>query len=109
MDLSWRANNAGYQNVLCPAARCYHICGASTGAVKYNAFKSQQSGRNSILLPLKNEPLLMLLLNFIRWRWAICSSATNSTSRALVRPGTKGCTRPLPCSAPASSVSAPSA
>ena len=65
VDLSWRANNAGYKNVLCPAARCYHICGASTGAVKYNAFKSQQSGRNSILLPLKNEPLLMLLLNFI--------------------------------------------
>ena len=65
VDLSWRANNAGYQNVLCPAARCYHICGASTGAVKYNAFKSQQSGRNSILLPLKNEPLLMLILNFI--------------------------------------------
>ena len=65
VDLSWRANNAGYKNVLCPAAKCYHICGASTGAVRYNAFKSQQSGRNSILLPLKNEPLLMLVLNFI--------------------------------------------
>ena len=39
--------------------------GASTGAVRYNAFKSQQSGRNSILLPLKNEPLLMLILNFL--------------------------------------------
>ena len=50
VDLSWRANNAGYKNVLCPAAKCYHICGASTGAVRYNAFKSQQSGRNSILL-----------------------------------------------------------
>ena len=65
VDLSWRANNAGYKNLLCPTARCYHICGASTGAVRYNAFKSQQSGRNSILLPLKNEPLLMLVLNFI--------------------------------------------
>ena len=65
VDLSWRANNAGYKCVLCPTARCYHICGASTGAVKYNAFKSQQSGRNSILLPLKNEPLLMLILNFL--------------------------------------------
>ena len=65
MDLSWRANNAGYKCVLCPTAKCYHICGASTGAVKYNAFKSQQSGRNSILLPLKNEPLLMLILNFL--------------------------------------------
>ena len=65
VDLSWRANNAGYKNVLCPAAKCYHICGASTCAVRYKAFKSQQSGRNSILLPLKNEPLLMLVLNFI--------------------------------------------
>ena len=63
VDLSWRANNAGYKNILCPAARCYHICGASTGAVRYNAFKSLQSGRNSILLPLKNQPLLMLLVN----------------------------------------------
>ena len=63
--LSWRANNAGYKNLLCPTAKCYHLCGASTGAVQYNAFKSQQSGRNSILLPLKNEPLLMLILNFI--------------------------------------------
>ena len=65
VDLSWRANNAGYKNVLCPTAKCYHICGASTGAVRYNAFKSQQSGRNSILLPLKNEPLLMLILNIL--------------------------------------------
>ena len=63
VDLSWRANNAGYRNVFCPAARCYHICGASTGATRYNEFKSCQSGRNSILLPLKNEPLLMLLVN----------------------------------------------
>ncbi len=97
VDLSWRANNAGYKNCLCPTAKCYHICGASTGAVKYNAFKSQQSGRNSILLPLKNEPLLMLILNFIRWPWATCSSATSSTNRALARRGTRECTKPSPC------------
>ena len=65
VDLSWRADNRGYYNVLCPTARCYHICGASTGAVRYNGFKSLQSGRNSILLPLKNEPVWMLILNFI--------------------------------------------
>ena len=65
VDLSWRADNAGYKNVLCPAAKCYHICGATTGAVKYNGFKSIQSGRNSILLPWKNQPLLMLILNFV--------------------------------------------
>ncbi len=65
VDLSWRANNAGYKNILCPTAKCYHICGATTGAVKYNGFKSTQSGRNSILLPWKNQPLFMLILNFI--------------------------------------------
>ena len=65
VDLSWRANNAGYKNINCPTARCYHICGASTGAVRYNGFKSRQSGRNSILLPLKNEPALMLVVNFL--------------------------------------------
>lgn len=63
VDLSWRANNFGYKNVYCPTAKCRHICGATTGAVRYNPFKSIQSGRNSILLPYKNLPLLMLLLN----------------------------------------------
>ena len=65
VDLSWRANNFGYKNVYCPTARCRHICGATTGAVRYNPFKSIQSGRNSILLPYKNQPLLMLVINFI--------------------------------------------
>ena len=63
VDISWRANSLGYKNVYCPTARCYHICGATTGAVRYNPFKSVQSGRNSILLPYKNMPILMFLLN----------------------------------------------
>ena len=63
VDISWRANTRGYRNVFCPSARCYHICGATTGAVRYNPFKSIQSGRNSILLPVKNMPLVMLVLN----------------------------------------------
>lgn len=65
VDLSWRANNLGYKNLYCPTARCRHICGATTGAVRYNPFKSIQSGRNSILLPYKNMPALMLLVNCI--------------------------------------------
>ncbi len=81
---------------LCPTAKCYHICGASTGAVKYNAFKSQQSGRNSILLPLKNEPLLMLIVNFPAGAGLFCSSATSSTSRGFGDAWDKGCTKPLP-------------
>ena len=63
VDLSWRANSLGYKNWYCPSAKCYHICGATTGAVRYNDFKSVQSGRNSILLPYKNMPLLMLIIN----------------------------------------------
>lgn len=55
MDLSWRANSFGYKNVYCPTAKCRHICGATTGAVRYNPFKSIQSGRNSILLPYKTS------------------------------------------------------
>lgn len=65
VDLSWRANNFGYKNVYCPTARCRHICGATTGAVRYNPFKSIQSGRNSILLPYKNMPALMLVVNAV--------------------------------------------
>ncbi|MEG1641352.1 MAG: glycosyltransferase family 2 protein, partial [Ruthenibacterium sp.] len=38
VDISWRANSLGYKNLYCPAARCYHICGATTGAVRYNEF-----------------------------------------------------------------------
>ena len=67
VDIGWRANSLGYKNVACPAAVCTHIGGAATGGAKgarYNDFKSIQSGRNSLLLPYKNMPLLMLLLNF---------------------------------------------
>lgn len=66
VDLGWRANSLGYKNVYCPRAVCRHICGATTSGAaggRYNDFKSVQSGRNSLLLPYKNEPLLMLLLN----------------------------------------------
>lgn len=66
VDISWRANNLGYKNLYCPAAQCTHIASATTSGTtgaKYNNFKSIQSGRNSLLLPYKNMPLLMLLLN----------------------------------------------
>lgn len=66
VDISWRANSLGYQNRLCPEARCTHICGATTSGktgAKYNDFKSVQSGRNSLLLPCKNMPVGMIVLN----------------------------------------------
>lgn len=68
VDISWRANNYGYKNILCPDALCSHIAGATTGGLqgaRYNDFKSIQSGRNSLLMPYKNQPLLMLLVNLV--------------------------------------------
>lgn len=63
VDIGWRANNAGYKNIFCPEAVCYHICSATTGG-RYNDFKSIQSGKNTLLLLYKNQPLLMLIINF---------------------------------------------
>ncbi len=62
VDIGWRARCAGYKNVYCPTAVCTHICSATTGS-KYNDFKSIQSGRNNLLLPYKNLPLLFFILN----------------------------------------------
>ncbi|MDL2323777.1 glycosyltransferase family 2 protein [Ruminococcaceae bacterium OttesenSCG-928-A16] len=66
VDISWRANNLGYKNYFCPTARCTHIAGATTSGTtgaKYNNFKAVQSGRNNLLLPYKNMPLVMFVLN----------------------------------------------
>lgn len=66
VDISWRANSLGYVNWFEPSATCTHICGATTAGktgAKYNDFKSIQSGRNSMLLPVKNMPVVMLVLN----------------------------------------------
>ncbi len=69
VDIGWRANSLGFVNLLCPAAVCTHMGSATSAAAekkagKYNTFKSIQSGRNSLLLPVKNMPVLMLALNF---------------------------------------------
>ena len=63
VDLGWRGNNAGYKNIYNPQAVCYHICSATTGG-RYNDFKATKSGQNNLLLLYKNQPLLMLILNF---------------------------------------------
>ena len=106
VDLSWRANNAGYKNILCPTAKCYHICGASTGAVRYNAFKSQQSGRNSILLPLKNEPLLMLILPHRSVSVSSVSTPAQSIATVQTLRGSAAAANPSPQSTAAPSVPA---
>ncbi len=63
VDIGWRADTQGYKNIFCPTAVCYHICSATTGS-KYNDFKAKQGGRNNMLLPYKNMPLLQWVLNW---------------------------------------------
>lgn len=66
VDISWRANSLGFKNLYCPSSKCYHICGATTSGAhgdKYNDFKALQSGRNNLLLPYKNMPIIMWILN----------------------------------------------
>lgn len=62
VDIGWRANNLGYKNIYQPKAICYHIASATTGG-RYNDFKAEKSGQNTVLLLIKNQPLWMLLLN----------------------------------------------
>ena len=54
VDLGWRGNNAGYKNIYNPNAVCYHICSATTGG-RYNDFKAEKSGQNTLLLLLHNR------------------------------------------------------
>ena len=72
VDLSWRANNFGYKNVYCPTARCRHICGATTGAVRYNPCKASRAAATAFCCPTKTSPPLCLRSTFSPWRWGIC-------------------------------------
>ena len=63
VDLGWRANNRGYKNIYNPKAVCFHIASATTGG-RYNSFKAEKSGQNTLLLLYKNMPILMFIINF---------------------------------------------
>ena len=62
MDLGYRAQIAGYDNLYCPGAKVYHV-GSGTSGSKYNSFKVKLAARNNIYLNYKNMPGPQLLLN----------------------------------------------
>ncbi len=62
VDVGYRGNITGYQNVYVPDAIVMHAGSAVSGS-KHNAFKVDLSARNSIYLIYKNMPLLQVLLN----------------------------------------------
>ena len=64
IDLSYRANLAGYRIYYEPEAKVYHL-GSATSGSKYNDFKVRLSSRNNIYLHYKNQPIVQLVINFI--------------------------------------------
>ncbi|MEG0090774.1 MAG: glycosyltransferase family 2 protein [Oscillospiraceae bacterium] len=89
VDLGWRANNRGYKNMFCPKAVCYHICSATTGG-RYNEFKSVQSGKNTLLLLYKNQPLFMFLFNLPFIFFGFLPKLAAFTVRGYGKPFLKG-------------------
>ena len=64
IDIGYRAQIHGYENMYCPTALVYHV-GSGTSGSKYNSFKVKLSSRNSVYLNYKNMPALLLLINAI--------------------------------------------
>ncbi len=62
VDVGYRANLAGYQNIYVPDGVVLHAGSAVSGS-RHNAFKVDLSARNSIYLIYKNMPILQVLLN----------------------------------------------
>lgn len=62
VDIGYRARIYGYKNVNVRNAVVYHKGSAVSGS-KHNAFKVNLSSRNSVLVPMKNMPLLQYVCN----------------------------------------------
>lgn len=63
VDIGFRARVYGYTNVNVRNAVVYHKGSAATGS-RHNAFKVSLSSQNSVLVPMKNMPLLQYFCNF---------------------------------------------
>ena len=62
IDVSYRANRAGFSIYYCPQSKILHV-GSGTSGSKYNDFKVKLAARNNIFLIWKNMPVLQLIIN----------------------------------------------
>ncbi len=62
VDLGYRARIYGYKNINVRNAVVYHKGSAVSGS-KHNAFKVNLSSQNSVLVPMKNMPLIQYIVN----------------------------------------------
>lgn len=62
VDIGYRARIYGYRNINVRGAVVFHKGSAVSGS-KHNAFKVGLSSRNSVMVAMKNQPLLQFLFN----------------------------------------------
>lgn len=62
IDIGYRAQLYGYQNMYNPQAIVYHA-GSATSGSRYNAFKTRLASQNSVYIIYKNMPLIQILIN----------------------------------------------
>lgn len=93
VDLSFRAQLAGWKVQYAPKAEAYHEHGTTSGKVK--GFTTYQTFKNFPLLFWKNVPLSLFPGMFIRFNIAYISIFISSLARGRGWPATKGFLRML--------------
>ena len=93
VDLSFRAQLAGWKVRYVPAAEAYHLQGATSGGIK--GFTTYQTFKNFPLLFWKNVPLRLLPGILIRFKTAYFSIYISSIQKRRAWPATKGFLRML--------------
>lgn len=89
IDVSWRAQLAGYRVYYEPKAKVYHL-GSATSGSKYNDFKVRLTSRNNILLHYKNLSPLQKVVNFIPLECGIIGKAVFFARRGYTKPYWEG-------------------
>lgn len=65
VDIGYRAQLYGYDNIYCPDAVIYHVgSGTSAEGNRYSAFKVRLAARNNVYLNYKNMRTWQIVLNF---------------------------------------------
>lgn len=100
VDIGYRAQIFGYENLYEPRAQVLHYGSASTGS-RYNPFKTRLASANNVYLIYKNMPLLQLLWNFpfllmgflVKWLF-FCKKSMGNLYLAGLWDGLNRCLRP---------------
>ncbi len=88
VDLSWRAQLAGWKVMYVPEAIAYHQIGATSSKIK--GFTTYQTMKNLPMIIRRNVPLSLLPMVLPRFWLAYISFYFSAVSRGQIWPATKG-------------------